>query len=114
MDERGCCGKAALRSMEMTFLACSPRSRRTGTHSIDRAFGNAPAAMLAKHAEVEQHVALELVADEEAEAARRVEPFHAAGDRRHLGRRKGFVRVHFGLGLPRGSSHTQRVPRDPH
>ena len=38
--------------------------------------------MLAKHAEMEQHVALDLVADEEAEAARRVEPFHPAGDRR--------------------------------
>ncbi len=37
--------------------------------------------MLAKHAEVHQHVAFELVADEEAEAARGVEPFHPAGDR---------------------------------
>ena len=34
--------------------------------------------MLAKHAEVQQHVALESVADEEAEATRRVEPFHPA------------------------------------
>ena len=42
--------------------------------------------MLAQHAEMEQDVAVELVADEEAEAARRVEPFHPAGDRRQLGR----------------------------
>ena len=71
-----------------SVLACSPRSSRTGTHSIDRAFGDASAAMLAKHAEMEQHVAVDLVADQEAEAARRVEPFHAAGDRRQLGLRR--------------------------
>ena len=34
MDERACCGKAELRSIEMTFLACNPRSWRTGTHSM--------------------------------------------------------------------------------
>ena len=50
--------------------------------------------MLAKDAEVQQHVALEPVADEEAEAARGVEPFHTAGDRQHLGRAEGFVDVH--------------------
>ena len=42
--------------------------------------------MLAKHAEMEQHVAVDVVADQEAEAARRVEPFHPAGNRRQLGR----------------------------
>ena len=49
--------------------------------SIDCAFGNAPPAVLAKDAEVEQHVALEPIADEEPESPRGVEPFHPAGDR---------------------------------
>ena len=34
--------------------------------------------MLAKHAEMNQDVAVELIADEEAESARRVEPFDPA------------------------------------
>ena len=40
--------------------------------------------MFAKHAEVEQDVAVELVADEEAEAPRRVEPFDPPDDGRKL------------------------------
>ena len=34
MAERGCCGKAELRSIERTLLAWRPRSSLTGMHSI--------------------------------------------------------------------------------
>ena len=74
-------------------------------HALDDcAFGNAPAAMLAEHAEVEQHVAVEVIAHKETEAAGGVEPFHPSDDRRQFRCGKGVVRVHFGLGLPFGSS----------
>ena len=46
----------------------------------DRAFGQAAAVMLAQHGEMDQDVAVDVVADEEAEAAGRVEPFDGAGD----------------------------------
>ena len=38
--------------------------------------------MFAKHAEMQEHVAVDVVADDESEPAGRVEPFHPAGDRR--------------------------------
>ena len=42
------------------------------------AFGNAAPAMLAKDAEMDQDVALDRIADQEAEAAGGVEPFDPA------------------------------------
>ena len=58
-----------------------------------RALGEASAAVLAKHAEVQQHVAIDIVADQETEPARRIEPFHTARDRRQL-RLRGIIAGH--------------------
>ena len=50
--------------------------------AFDRgAFGQAAPAMVLEHAEMNQYVAFAVVADEEAEAARRVEPFDPARHR---------------------------------
>src|SRR6476659_5259588 len=52
---------------------------KTHRHTFDdRALGHASAAMLTKYAEVEEDVTFHLLADEEPESARRIEPFHAA------------------------------------
>ena len=51
----------------------------------ERALRNAPAAVLTQDAEVKKDVALDIVADEEAEAAGRIEPFYSSGDRRQFG-----------------------------
>jgi len=53
--------------------------------------------MLAKDAEVQQHVAFEPVAHEEAEAASGVEPLHTAGDRRQLRGRGRIIISRHGL-----------------
>ena len=52
----------------------------------DCAFGDAPPAVFAKDAEVQQHIALEAITNEETESPRGVEPFHPSGDRLHFGR----------------------------
>ncbi|MCY7280904.1 MAG: hypothetical protein LH610_08430 [Sphingomonas bacterium] len=44
------------------------------------AFGQASAAMVAEDREVDQHIAVALVADQESEATRRVEPFDPSGN----------------------------------
>ena len=40
--------------------------------------------MLAKHREMQKHVAVELIADQKTEPARGIEPFDAAANRRKL------------------------------
>ena len=52
--------------------------------------------MVAKHAEMQQDVTVQLIADEKAEPSRRVEPFHAPGDRLHLGLSRVVLGLHFG------------------
>ena len=81
MDERGCAGKAADRSIERIFFAWSPRSSRTGTHSMIAPSGTLRRPCSRSTLKWMQDVAVELVADQESKAARRVEPFDAAGDR---------------------------------
>ena len=78
------------------LLGLEPTLKPYGHTFDDRPFGHASATVLAQHAEVQQHVAFDLLADEEAEAARRIEPFYAAGDRLHLGRTRAVVRLHCG------------------
>ena len=52
-----------------------------GDQAFDhRAFGQAAPVMLLEHAEMDEDVALGVVADDEAEAARGVEPFDGAGE----------------------------------
>ena len=62
--------------------------------------------MLAKHAEVQQHVTVDLVADDEAEPARRVEPFHPACDRPQLGSGGVVFGFHFHVRLFAGKGRT--------
>jgi len=50
----------------------------------ERPFGKASSTMLSKDAEMNQDVAVDRVADDEAEAPRRVEPFHSADNGLHL------------------------------
>ena len=82
------------------FLRLQPALQLNRNAFDDCAFGNAPAAMLAKHAEVEKHVPLHILADDKAEAASRVEPFHPAGDRWQLSWRGFLDRIQFGPSLP--------------
>jgi len=49
-----------------------------------RAFRQAAPVMLLQDAEVDQDIAVRLVADDEAEAAGRVEPFHRAGEMQQI------------------------------
>src|SRR5206468_8645391 len=65
-----------------------------------RAFGHASAPVVAKHAEVQENVAFDVVADQEAEPAGRVEPLHATGDRRHLRVRRYRDRIAFSQTSP--------------
>src|SRR6185503_7245666 len=65
-------------------LRLEPALEPNGDAFDQRAFGYASPPVLAKHAEMKQHVAVDLVADEETEPARRVEPFHPPRDRRKL------------------------------
>ena len=78
MDGRAAPGKAVCQ-VDRDDLARLQAALEPDRHAFDqRAFGQAAPAMLAKHAEMQQDVAVELVADDEAEAARGVEPFHPA------------------------------------
>ena len=71
-----------------------------------RALGQAPPSVLAKHAEVQQHVAVDLVADDKAEATRRVEPFHPARDRPQFGSGGVVFGFHFHVRLIAGKGRT--------
>ena len=62
--------------------------------------------MLAKHAEVQQHVAVDLVADDKPKAARRVEPFHPARNRPQLGSGRVVFGFHFHMRLFAGKGRT--------
>src|SRR6185369_8274456 len=78
-----------------------------------RAFGQAAPVMLLEHAEMDENVAVGLVADDEAEAARGVEPFDGAGDPE----KRLFVRVlarHFVAPGKRGSPLGTRFPTRRH
>ena len=71
---------AVERSKLTSARACSPRSRCTARHIGARALGQAAAAERAQHREMDQDIALAIVADQEAEAAGRIEPLDRARD----------------------------------
>ena len=88
MGDLGCTGKAVLRSIDSTRRACRPRSSRIGTHSTSAPSGTLRRPCSRSTLKWSSTSPSSVVADQEAEAAGRVEPFHPAADRRHFGRRR--------------------------
>ena len=78
------------------WLTDLERLRGLEVYVDDRAFRDASPSMLTQHAEMEQDVALHIVADEETESPRCIEPFHSPGDWRHFGLRRVVIRLHRG------------------
>ena len=64
--------------------------------------------MLAEYAEMKQHVTFELVANEEPEAAGRIEPFHSSGHRRQVG--LGRIVIDSAMGEPPLGQTTTSLP----